>query len=296
MRGKGYLTVVSLIVVFLVVLNLPLAVTRPLRSAARELLTPSQTALVRFSQSLRFWWDGWIGAGQLARENTRLKGEVALLRGELEKCDRASRENGELRDLLGLREQARAPLVAAEVIAREDGGGWWQTVRINRGANHRIRPGLPVIALEGLVGRTTNVTPNTSDVLLISDPNCKVGVRLSSEGTFGILRGAGMAASGLPQFDIVLPAAPPVVDYLAKDRELLKGEKVVTSGLGGVFPPDIPVGVLMEAKMDVTGLYQQARISPAVDLARLRKVFVMLMPEDADTVSRRSALMEGDAP
>jgi rod shape-determining protein MreC len=295
-RGKGYLTVVILIVVFLVVLNLPLAVTGPLRMAARELLTPSQTVLVRFHQSFHFWWEGWVGAGQLARENDRLRGEMALLRGELEKADRANRENVELRDLLGLKQQARVPLVAAEVIAREDGGGWWQTVRINRGDNHRIRPGLPVIALEGLVGRTTNVTPNTSDVLLISDPNCKVGVRLSATGEFGILKGSGLAASGMPQFDVVLPAAPPEIDYLAKEGPVLEGEKIVTSGLGGVFPPDIPVGVLLSSKMDITGLFQRARIRPSVDLARLSKVFVMILPEETDPGLRKSTLMEGDVP
>jgi rod shape-determining protein MreC len=295
-RGKGYLTVVILIVVFLVVLNLPPAMTRPLRTASRELLTPSQTALFRFQQSIRFWWAGWVHAGQLARENARLQGELTLLRNELEKSDRASRENRELRDLLELREKARAPLVAAEVIAREDGGGWWQTVRINRGANHQIRPGLPVIALEGLVGRTTNVTPNTSDVLLISDPNCKVGVRLSATGEFGILRGAGLAISGLPQFDMVIPLAPPVVDYLSKEGAILEGEKVLTSGLGGVFPPDIPVGVLLGGHLDVTGLFRRALIRPAVDLARLSKVFVMVLPEDIDAALRPPVLVEGDAP
>lgn len=296
MRGKGYLTIVILIVIFLVVLNLDPAVTRPFGTAARELLTPSQTALVRFSQSIRFWWGGWVGAGRLARENVQLQGELALLRGELDKGDRAIRENAELRALLDLRERTRAPLVAAEVIAREDGGGWWQTVRINRGANQRIHSGFPVIAVEGLVGRTTNVTPNTSDVLLISDPNCKVGVRLVTLGDFGILRGAGLAVSGFPQFDVVLPMAPPVIDYLSKDRPALKGEKVVTSGLGGVFPADIPVGVLESAEMDVTGLFQRARVQPAVDLARLRKVFVMILPEDSDSVPRKSNLMEGDVP
>lgn len=296
MRGKGYLTVASLIAVLLVVLNLPLAVTRPLRTAARELLTPSQTALVRFNQSLQFWWKGWIGAGQLGRENERLRGELSLLKGELEKGRQAGLENEELRKLLGLREQARWPLVIAEVIAREDGGGWWQTIRINRGATHRIRPGLAVMALDGLVGRTTNVTPNTSDVLLISDPHCKVGVRLPDTGTFGIMHGAGLAISGMPQFDLVLPAAAPTVDYLPKDGAYADGAKVVTSGLGGVFPPDIPVGQVEGAKPDASGLFQRAQIRPAVDLARLRKVFVMIRPADGEAESRQAVWTEGDAP
>lgn len=296
MRGKGYLTVVSLSVIFLVVLNLPPAVTHPLRTVARELLTPSQTGLVRFRQSISDWWMGWTSASQLTRENARLQGEVALLRNEAEKGEQARRESAELRDLLRLREQSRSPLVAAEVIARADGGGWWQTLRINRGSSHRIRPGLAVIALDGLVGRTTNVTPNTSDILLISDPKCKVGVRLADDGTVGIMRGSGLAISGLPQFDIVLPAASPMIDYLSKDVSVPAGEKVVTSGLGGIYPPDIPVGVLLGADMDASGLFQRARIRPAVDLARLRKVFVVIEPEESAPIRFKPDLLEGDAP
>ncbi len=296
MRGKGYLTVISLIVVFLVVLNLPLAVTRPLRTAARELLTPSQTALIRFSQSFRFWWEGWMGAGRLARENDRLKGEVVLLRGELERSEQARRENAELRRLLDLKEAARVPMVAAEVIAREDGGGWWQTIRINRGSNHQIRPDLPVVALEGLVGRTSHVTPNTCDVLLISDPNSKVAIRLATLGVFGILRGEGLAISGMPQFDVVLPAANPSIEFLTKDQPIPAGERVVTSGLGGVFPPDLRVGEIVEAAPDASGLFQRARLRPAVDLARLRRVFVLLRPEEEAAGARNRTMSEGDAP
>jgi rod shape-determining protein MreC len=187
-------------------------------------------------------------------------------------------------------------MVAAEVIAREDGGGWWQTIRINRGSNHKIRPGLPVVALDGLVGRTTHVTPNTCDVLLISDPQCKVAIRLAALGDHGILRGEGLAISGLPQFDLVLPAANPSIEYLNKDRTLSPGEKVVTSGLGGLYPPDLPVGVVTEVAPDASGLFQRARLQPAVDLARLRRVFVIIRPEEEAALSRTKVLAEGDAP
>jgi rod shape-determining protein MreC len=166
--------------------------------------------------------------------------------------------------------------VACRVIARDDGYGWWQTLRLDKGGGDGIGENMPVIAAGGLVGKTIDVSDQTCDVLLISDRNFKASVRFEQEGSFGVLRGGGVSLRGVHKLGVFCAPLPFQVDYLRKDLVIRPGEAVMTSGLGGAFPAGLVVGAVSEVAPDETGLYQIAEVTPTADLARLSEVLVVV--------------------
>ncbi|MEI6516030.1 MAG: rod shape-determining protein MreC [bacterium] len=279
MRDRNYLLWVALATFFLVLLNLPSSVSSSLRGFFRESMASYQGAVTR---TLSRFQRGPALAGnpeEVARDRDRLTLEVAALRLRVREQEVALRENVELRNLLGYRARLAFKTVACEVIARDDGSGWWQILRLDKGREDGILEGMPVITPEGVVGRTIEVSSQTCDVLLISDRSFKTSVRFEQDGSYGILHGGGVSLNGVHGVGVLCLPSLYRVDYVRKDLEIKTGEWVMTSGLGGVFPAGLMVGRVVRMRPDESGLYQQAEIAPAADLARLQRVLV-IMSED----------------
>ena len=189
-------------------------------------------------------------------ENRSLKATNEALRD-------VEHEVNRLRHALNYRERSLFRLVPAEIISR-DSSTWWRTVTINRGEEDGIAPEMPVLTDEGLVGRTTTVSPNIAVVLLISDENCRVAVSVEGTREQGIVTGERVAGVS-PLLDL---------NFLSKQAELKPGQKVYTSGVGGVFPSGLFVGTIRS--FQVRALDSQAKLAPAVDLAKLEDVFVVV--------------------
>jgi len=166
-------------------------------------------------------------------------------------------------------------LVMCEVIARGEASGWWESVTINKGEKDGISANLAVITPSGLVGRTIAVSSHTCDVLLITDRNCSVSARLAKTGEFGIVQGQGVALTGDPVLDMRWPIDPCRMDYVPAGAVIAKGDKVVTSGLGSIFPEGVMLGVADSVEVHKSGLYQVANVRPSADLGKLRYVFVV---------------------
>jgi rod shape-determining protein MreC len=164
---------------------------------------------------------------------------------------------------LAYRERALFRLVPAEVIAR-DSSTWWRTISINRGKNDGVEPDQPVVTDEGVVGKTATVGDNVTVVLLVSDENCKVACSIEGSREQGIVSGERVTGSITPLLDL---------NFLSKQANLNPGNKIYTSGVGGVFPSGLLVGVIQSFK--VRELDSQARVTPAVDLSHLEDVFVV---------------------
>jgi rod shape-determining protein MreC len=285
-KGYRYAVLVVLGAAFLIAFNLPQTVSRPLRSLSREAMAPFQGALRQVADAAADLFRGLVRAGALARERDRLAQELAAGRAASRRLDAVERENAELRRWLGFAAEPNR-CVPSEVIAREDGSGWWQTIRLNRGRLDGVGTNQPVVTLAGLVGRTQSVSARSCDVLLISDPNCRVAVEVERTGTPGILSGGGVSVAGRHEAGFLCPMAPCAVEYLDKDAPVQVGDAVRTSGLGGVYPPGILVGQVSRLYTNASRLYLCADVRPAADLARLRRVAVLL-PDGARQPARRA--------
>ncbi|PJF21058.1 MAG: rod shape-determining protein MreC, partial [Phototrophicales bacterium] len=135
--------------------------------------------------------------------------------------------------------------IVAEVISY-DPNALFKTIVINKGSRDGIAPGMPVVTDQGLVGRVIDVTSNAARVLLIIDPSSYVSARLQTTRAQGSVR--GQLTGNLEMIMIPL------------DAEVQEGDIVITSGLGGNFPPDIPIGQVTSKRQFEFELNQVAQI------------------------------------
>lgn len=136
-------------------------------------------------------------------------------------------QNQKLKELLDYSEAYQGELITAPVIGRSV-DHWWKQVTLGRGSDSGIQTGYVVSSPGGLVGRVIKVTPNTSRVLLASDPTSKVGAKIARTSYMGYIRGSGSETAVMEFFDKVPDVKP--------------GDKIVTSPVSYLFPPGIPIG------------------------------------------------------
>jgi rod shape-determining protein MreC len=193
---------------------------------------------------------------QLLVENKELKSTNLMLRD-------IEQENNRLRRALEYRERASFQLVPARIIAR-DASTWWNTVKIDRGFADGVESDMPVLTEDGLVGKTTTVAEHASTVLLIADENCKVSAKVEGTREQGIVKGERTSTNAMPEISL---------NFLSKTADLKPGQKVYTSGVGGVYPPGIAIGAIKDFK--VRELDGYATLVPGVDLSTLEDVFIV---------------------
>lgn len=223
-------------------------------------------------------------AGAALRPRRALVEELELLRREnLElklqsmQSTQVWAENQRLREAVAWQRQAPWRTKLARVTLR-DPANWWRAVHINLGERDGLRTNLPVVTPQGLIGRITQVAPQSAIVALVGDPNCRVSALIEPEaGTkpAGAARGLthGVVASGSSSL-----LTPSLVDLTYVDRQsaVKPGQRVVTSGLGGIFPRGILIGHVVDAALSPSGLYTEARLQLAADVSHLDELFVLL--------------------
>ncbi len=150
---------------------------------------------------------------------------------------------------------------AAAVIGR-DSSPFLRYVIINRGSNDGIRQGMPVVTNQGLVGRVDAVISGASRVQLITDPSSLVSVFLQNSEADAIMKGS---VSG----ELTL-------EMLSQDAKVQAGDVVLTSGLGGEYPPDLLIGQAGNIRKRESDLFQEATVQPVVDFSRLEIVLVIV--------------------
>jgi rod shape-determining protein MreC len=197
---------------------------------------------------------------ELRRENQALK--IRLSQGE-----EIQRENDRIRDQLGIAHQHPGKLKFARVIGR-DPANWWRAIHIDLGAREGMRLNLPVRTPQGLVGRISAVGATRSQVILVGDPNCGVAAMIpETRDTTGVIA---------PPSSDALDNTLVEFTKLSRAANLRPGQKVITSGQGGVFPAGIPIGEIVDYRSMEFGLYVEARVKLAVDYNKLEEVWVIL--------------------
>ena len=275
MREKKYLIYVIVLAV-LVLLNLPSFVEWKIKAFSRDNLVPFHNMVSTFSVKWHAFVSFVRNPGRPAEEKRKLMEEVAILRDHVRTLESAERENKELKKQLGFSSPSKRKMVLCEVVARDEISGWWQMITLNKGLIDGIEEGKAVITLDGLIGKTMQVARRTCDVLLVTDPNCRVAGKFVRTGTFGIVRGGGMPLTKAALLEMLYAPSPSRMDYISREDEIWGHDEVVTSGLGGVFPEGLLVGYVKKVDIDPSGLYQRADLVPAADLGKLRYVFVVL--------------------
>jgi len=197
----------------------------------------------------------------IQRERDELKLQVI-------QANKLVQENNELRRALRYTERSKRSLIPARIITRKP-STWYNTIVIDKGSFHGVVVDSPVIVpvgdQAGLVGKVSEVIGEESSlILLLTDEMCQVSAQLEGSQIQGILSGARGAFRTLPNLRL---------RYLPKESDAGTGRKVVTSGDGGIFPPDLLLGEII--KFDIGPIDAEATLVPSVNFDALSDVFVV---------------------
>lgn len=233
-------------------------------------LVPTQTLVARMGQRWHLSVGSLLSGPKLARENAALSAQVLELSAQNNDLRTAQAENARLRQLLGFEQASLRPLLAAQVTALKP-NPHFDTLTLNRGSSRGVHPRSVVLSPSGaLAGQALDVSPGSCTVLLLSDSGSSVGAVVENHtphGPIGLCQGIG---GGRMQ-----------VTYLRSDAKLHVGDPVITSGLGGVFPPGLPLGTVESVSVDKTRSLQTASLRPAADFDHLEEAFVIQTPPGA---------------
>ncbi len=235
------------------------------RALVATLVYPVQ-ALVHLPVSAGSWLGENLASREtLLEENTRLRSQNAILKGQLQKLISLELENMRLRKLLDSSQQVGERVLVAELVA-VDLDPFTRQVLINKGSLNDVYRGQPVLDAEGVFGQVVHVAPLTSVVLLISDPSHALPVQVARNGLRAIAEGTGD--------DTRL-----ALRHIPNNADIRVGDLLTTSGLGGVFPTGYPVAEVAEVRPDNTQPYATVVATPLAHLDRAREV-LLVWPDD----------------
>ncbi|MCO7244831.1 rod shape-determining protein MreC [Halomonas sp. Mc5H-6] len=199
----------------------------------------------------------------LVDENQRLREQILTLSHRGQRMANLTRENAELRRLLGAAQQRDIPFMTAELLSLDNDPFSHQMV-VDRGHRHGAYVGQPVIDATGLVGQVTAVSTYSSRVLLVADASHALPVQVNRNGLRFIVQGTG-------RYDHVK------VLHVPNTADIREGDLLTTSGLAGRFPPGYPVARVTKVEHDPGQPFAQVTAEPMAQLKRSRH-FLLLSP------------------
>lgn len=201
--------------------------------------------------------------GQLRQQNRQLVAENQQLRAQSLEAEQALLENAQLKALLGFEQQHKDHTYQPARVIGYGSNNLLPMLTLDQGATAGIKPGMSVVASGGLLGRVIRVGSHWSHVLPINNPSSSVAVAIS--GTSGPATGILQMETGQGMTLSLVPAA----------ERLQPGAWVLTSGTGGAFPPNVPVGVIVSSRQQDVALFQTALVQPAVDVDHVQDALVI---------------------
>jgi rod shape-determining protein MreC len=233
----------------------------PLTRLGLGVVVNAQTWLALRFQAVQDFISTPNDVASLLKRNAELEAEVARLQAEVVALQQQVSETQVLTTLLGfVQDHPENEYVSAAVIGR-DPSPFFHYVIINRGADAGLRRGMPVVMQDGLVGRVDAVDAVAARVQLITDTTSRVNVRLQQSGAEAVLTGSVTGEVRL--------------EMIAQEARVPVGDVIITSGLGGEYPPNLIIGQVTNIRKQDFDIFQNAAVQPSVDFVSLSYVLVI---------------------
>lgn len=268
---RNYKTIIFIVVILaaaLIVLSFNFkqeSNTGFMRKVVLELAAPLQNALNTSLKSVVDAWSRYIALVGLEQENKNLQKKINDLRFQLILYQEGYLEAQRLRNLLAVKDNYNFNFVAARVIGREQ-VALSKTILINKGTVQGLNVGMPVLAGPGVIGRITAASWHTSKILLLIDESSNIDAFVQRNRTQGIIRGAGSRGC--------------VMKYISKTQDVKEGDTIISSGIGGVFPKGLMIGLVSHVDKQEAGLFLKINVTPFIDFTKLEEVLVMVSDKE----------------
>ena len=217
-------------------------------------------------------WQNYFALQQIREENERLHGEVTQLQIALEQERTVAQQTRALQQLLDLKSSTPFETAAATVIG-SGADPEFRTITIDKGTQDGLRADMAVVSPAGVVGRILMTTARASKVQLLIDRDAAAGVLVERSRVSGVVIGVGSAE------ELAYTAGLVDLAYVPGSADVKQGDRVVTSGIDGIYPKGLPVGEIQSAQR--VGGEWRIKLTPAVDFASLETVLVVLKAPEA---------------
>ncbi len=249
-----------------VFLNMSSNQTGIMENSVSIVITPVQKLFSGIGYSVSNFFRYFSNIDMLREENSVLAAENAELEQKIRELEGFEVENERLRKMLGLKEtNPELDIVSAEIIAK-DPSNWYSTFTIDKGTSSGLALNQVVMTTDKyLVGRICDIGTTWAKVITITDPEHSVGSILSRSRDLCVVNGdTELNLSGYCK-----------MSYISKNTNIIIGDYVETSGLGGIYPKGILIGKVIEIKPELQSISQYAVIEPAANLDKITEVFVI---------------------
>jgi rod shape-determining protein MreC len=211
----------------------------------------------------------------LHRQNTELRKEIAEVSLQMQRCANIRKENAKLREWYGFQAMSDFMLVPCEIIGKSP-GLYNKSIILDRGEKAAVRKNLPVIAAHGLVGKILETSILTSEMLTLYNRNALVSAIDLRSRVQGIVKWKGSQYL--------------MLDDVPLHSDILVGDTIITSGMGGIYPKGIFVGVVQSVGESPKEIVMTIKVKPFVDISLLEDVFII------KEVKRTGSILESDSP
>lgn len=259
-RFRRNLTIISILLILAIVtFLLPKPITKNIKMGFVSFARPLLQGMNRTGTAVKNNVGGILTYRITIRENRRLISVVDDLKKRIVDLREASDENKRLRELLAFKETSDREIMPAQIIGW-DSSPWSKTILINKGAKEGLSPNAAVVSSSGLVGRIIELGPRVARVILITDPNSRVGAIIQRTREQGAVEGRGELCR---------------MKYLSPEAEVEQGDVVISSGKGGIYPKGMVIGKIVKVAESADGLFQTAIVQPAVNFSKLEEVLCL---------------------
>ena len=242
------------------------------RSALSGVLYPLQYT-IDLPIRLFYWADESLSTQQtLLEKNHEFEARHLENRVQLQKLDIIEKENERLRKLLGAIPKTTERLLISEII-NVDLDPYKQLILLNKGSSSDVYQGQPIIDAQGVMGQVVHVGPMSSTAMLITDASHAIPVQVNRTGLRAIAFGSGK----IDQLNL---------RHLPHNVDIKEGDLLITSGLGGVFPPNFPVAVITKIERPAGEPFATIEAKPHALLDKSREVLLVWRNEPASTVDK----------
>jgi rod shape-determining protein MreC len=281
------LTVFSALALFLMVADVRLRITQPARAALAQVLYPAQWLIMQPVTAVREVGGYFQSLQSATRSEQELREKMGRQSQQANQVEQLLLENRRLRQVMELRERVTTPSQLAQVLY-DAADPFSRKIVIDKGQNHGIGPGSPVIDEAGVLGQVTRVYAAVSEVTLVTDRDQAIPVLNTRTGSRGVAFGDASGAPGALE-----------LRFMAANADVQSGDSLVTSGVDGVYPPGLPVAVVDKVERRNDSAFARISLKPRAMVAGTSHVMVLQpvsaqipprpVAEPAAPVARRSA-------
>lgn len=259
--NKKYLIIIIVLILGLVFLNVIPGLSNRLGNFVFKIFSPIKGFFIRIGDSTVSFFEILINIEDLAKENIGLRQKNLELEKQITELKELSKENEALRMGLNISEKGQTIIEMASVVGK-DSQGIQDWILIDKGTNQKIEKDMAVISPNMfLVGKTVEVMPSFSKVMLITNKESAVAALVENVRSQGLVKKEEKGKL--------------FMDFIPRSEKLETGERVITSGMDKIYPKGILIGEIEEIDLSQNQLFQKITITPAVDFSKLERVFIV---------------------